>query len=306
MYFREILAPLQLGLEDRLNTLVGTLSGGQRQALALLMATISRPALLLLDEHTAKLDPSTAGIVLRLTEDIVSREKITAIMVTHNMEHALRYGNRLVMMHKGRTVVDMTNEQARIITVDFGEGCTGLWDQTRAGKIIITVTGPRKQVGSTRTVTFDNYYFNGIKVEGTKVTTNEGENDNMNIVFSVSLTEGRIILPNDTVIEREFYREREWISGYDTWNLWDDECMITGYASGTTYKGFAYENTITSALHWKRVCKFFVSGIIEVTREGIEPFEIDFGDGECDAIAVLRRDNEEKEITLRHRHRIFR
>ncbi len=115
--FREILASLQLGLEDRLNTLVGTLSGGQRQALALVMATISRPSVLLLDEHTAKLDPSTAGIVLKLTENIVSNEKITAIMVTHNMEHALIYGNRLIMMHKGRTIVDLDHQQRLNITV---------------------------------------------------------------------------------------------------------------------------------------------------------------------------------------------
>ena len=116
-HFREILATLQLGLEDRLNTLVGTLSGGQRQALALVMATISRPSVLLLDEHTAKLDPNTAGIVLKLTENIVSNEKITAIMVTHNMEHALTYGNRLIMMHKGRTIVDLNRQQRRDITV---------------------------------------------------------------------------------------------------------------------------------------------------------------------------------------------
>ncbi len=116
-YFYEILAPLKLGLEKRMNTLVGTLSGGQRQALALVMATISRPALLLLDEHTAKLDPNTAAIVLGITEDIVASEKITAVMVTHNMEHALRYGNRLLMMHKGRTIVDMNRTQRRDVTV---------------------------------------------------------------------------------------------------------------------------------------------------------------------------------------------
>ena len=117
MYFQEILAALHLGLEDRLNTLVGTLSGGQRQGLALVMATISRPALLLLDEHTAKLDPNTAGIVLSITENIVSNDKITALMVTHNMEHALRYGNRLLMMHKGKIIIDLNHEQRRDITV---------------------------------------------------------------------------------------------------------------------------------------------------------------------------------------------
>ena len=116
-YFKTILEPLQLGLEDRLNTLVGTLSGGQRQALALVMATISKPALLLLDEHTAKLDPNTAGIVLKLTEDIVTRENTTTVMITHNMDHALRYGNRLIMMHKGRIVVDLNHQQRRNVSV---------------------------------------------------------------------------------------------------------------------------------------------------------------------------------------------
>ncbi len=115
--FREILSTLHLGLEDRLSTLVGTLSGGQRQALALVMATISRPDLLLLDEHIAKLDPNTAGIVLNLTETIVTNEKMTALMVTHNMEHALRYGNRLLMMHKGKLIVDLNTERRKGTTV---------------------------------------------------------------------------------------------------------------------------------------------------------------------------------------------
>lgn len=116
--FRSVLAPLGLGLEDRLNTLVGTLSGGQRQALALVMATMSRPALLLLDEHIATLDPKTARMVLELTEMVVQREKMTTIMVTHNMEHALHYGNRLIMMHKGRIVVDLNQKQRANLTVN--------------------------------------------------------------------------------------------------------------------------------------------------------------------------------------------
>jgi len=115
--FRDALAPLGLGLENRLNTLVGTLSGGQRQALALVMATLSKPVILLLDEHVATLDPRTAQIVLDLTEMLVTREKMTTIMVTHNMEVALRYGNRLIMMHKGRIVVDMNKEQRSNLTI---------------------------------------------------------------------------------------------------------------------------------------------------------------------------------------------
>jgi len=115
--FRATLSPLGLGLEDRLTTPVGTLSGGQRQALALVMATMSNPSLLLLDEHIATLDPKTARIVLELTEMIVRREKMTTMMITHNMELALRYGNRLIMMHKGRIIVDLNQEQRANITV---------------------------------------------------------------------------------------------------------------------------------------------------------------------------------------------
>jgi len=113
--FRSALAPLGLGLENRLNVPVGTLSGGQRQALALVMTTISKPALLLLDEHIATLDPKTAQIVLELSEMIVQREKMITIMVTHNMEIALRYGNRLIMMHKGGIIVDINEAEKKML-----------------------------------------------------------------------------------------------------------------------------------------------------------------------------------------------
>jgi len=116
--FRSALAPLGLELEDRLSSLVGTLSGGQRQALALVMSTISKPALLLLDEHVATLDPNITRIVLELSEMIVQREKMTTIMVTHNMEHALHYGNRLIMMHKGRIIVDFNQTQKANLAVN--------------------------------------------------------------------------------------------------------------------------------------------------------------------------------------------
>ena len=109
---------LELGLEDRLSTTVGTLSGGQRQALALVMATISNPAILLLDEHIATLDPKTAETVLQLTDLVVHREQMTTLMVTHNMEMALRYGNRLIMMHSGKIVVDMDEADKAMLTIN--------------------------------------------------------------------------------------------------------------------------------------------------------------------------------------------
>ena len=115
--FRAQLAALGLGLENRLTSKVGLLSGGQRQALTLLMATLNQPKLLLLDEHTAALDPKTADKVLQLTVEIVARDHLTTLMVTHNMKHAIQYGNRLIMMDAGRVVVDIRGEEKKNLTV---------------------------------------------------------------------------------------------------------------------------------------------------------------------------------------------
>lgn len=202
--------------------------------------------------------------------------------------------------------VDLSDELIKTITIDYGDGCEGFYNRVRSGKIIIVVTGPRREIGSTRTVTLENYYFNGIKVEGAWLTENMGLNDNENIVFKSSLTEGKLLFPNDIVTEREFTHYREFIAGYNTPNIWDDECLVTGSASGLTYRGISFENTILSALHWKRVCHFFVSGVVEIKRVGAEPFELDYGDGECDAIAILSRGDQEKEILLRSWHRVLR
>jgi len=191
----------------------------------------------------------------------------------------------------------------KVVTVDFGEGCAGLYDNSRSGKIIIVVTGPRLEVGSKRTITFENYYFNGIKVEGTKVVENTGYNDSQNLVCSVSLTGGKLTLPDGRFIERSFEHQREWIAGLLTRNIWDDECLVTGTASGTTLEGVAYTNTITTALDWKRACFFIVSGVVKIQREGKEDVEINYGTGDCDAKAVVTRGGESKEILLRHKIR---
>ena len=114
--YREQLRTLGLGLEDRMSSKVGLLSGGQRQALTLLMAALRTPKLLLLDEHTAALDPKTAAKVLELTEKIVAEQKLTAMMVTHNMKDAIAMGNRLIMMNAGRVVVDVRGEEKKKLT----------------------------------------------------------------------------------------------------------------------------------------------------------------------------------------------
>ena len=116
--FREKLALLDLGLEDRLKTNMGLLSGGQRQAVTLLMATICTPKLLMLDEHTAALDPGTGEKVLRLTQDIIAKDEITTIMITHDMDSALRLGKRTIMMDKGKIVLDISGDARDNMTVE--------------------------------------------------------------------------------------------------------------------------------------------------------------------------------------------
>ena len=116
--YAEKLKILDLGLEDRLTTKVGLLSGGQRQALTLLMATLKKPKLLLLDEHTAALDPKTAAKVLEVTDRIVGRDNLTTLMITHNMRDAIVHGNRLIMMYNGRIVIDVSGEEKKKLTVD--------------------------------------------------------------------------------------------------------------------------------------------------------------------------------------------
>lgn len=115
--YREQLEQLGLGLESRLTSKVGLLSGGQRQALTLLMAVMQRPKVLLLDEHTAALDPKTAAKVLEITEKIVERDNLTALMVTHNMMDAIRLGNRLIMMHDGKIIFEVSGEEKKNLTV---------------------------------------------------------------------------------------------------------------------------------------------------------------------------------------------
>ena len=116
--YKNQLKLLDLGLENRMTAKVGLLSGGQRQALTLLMSCLQKPKLLLLDEHTAALDPKTAAKVLELTEEFVNRDHLTTFMVTHNMKDAIRYGNRLIMMMDGKIVFDVRGEEKKNLTVE--------------------------------------------------------------------------------------------------------------------------------------------------------------------------------------------
>ncbi|WML40128.1 ABC transporter ATP-binding protein [Neobacillus sp. OS1-2] len=117
-YFREVLESLHLGLENRLNAKVGLLSGGERQALSLLMATFTEPSILLLDEHTAALDPSRAEVITNLTKEIVDKYNLTTLMVTHNMQQAIDLGNRLIMMDKGQIILEVNEEDKKHLTIE--------------------------------------------------------------------------------------------------------------------------------------------------------------------------------------------
>ena len=116
--YKNLLKNLDLGLETRLSTKVGLLSGGQRQAVTLLMATLNRPKVLLLDEHTAALDPKTAAKVLEITDKIVNKDHLTTLMITHNMHDAIKHGNRLIMMNEGRIIIDVEGEEKKRLTVE--------------------------------------------------------------------------------------------------------------------------------------------------------------------------------------------
>ena len=136
--YREMVARLDLGLEDRLRTRIDLLSGGQRQAVTLLMATLKKPDILLLDEPTAALDPKTADKVLKITDEIVSEQHLTTLMITHNMRDALRYGNRLIMMNSGRVIADYAEEEKRELTIEvllkkFEENADALSDKIILG-----------------------------------------------------------------------------------------------------------------------------------------------------------------------------
>jgi hypothetical protein len=189
----------------------------------------------------------------------------------------------------------------KVITLDYGTGCQGFFENTRAGKIIISVTGPHKQTGSKRTVTFENYNHNGISIEGTKVVENLGPNSNQNIVFSHKLTGGKLTFPDGRTVERSFELQREWIAGSATRNFWDDEFLVTGTTTGKNLKGVAFTNTITTPLHTTRTCRFIVSGIVKIEREGSDAITINYGEGDCDAKAVISKGDQSKEILLRYK-----
>ncbi|MDX2442888.1 MAG: hypothetical protein QNK30_03710 [Bacteroidales bacterium] len=194
----------------------------------------------------------------------------------------------------------------KVITIDYGTGCEGFYGQTRSGMIKVTINGRYREEGSVKTIELIEYVINGIAVEGTKTIQNLGLNENNNLVFSTSLTGGKITTPNGIVLYREFTREREWVAGANTPNHFDDVYFITGSTTGTNYLGEAYTRTITSPLEWSASCKFIKSGIITSEVEEKETITLDYGDGACDNEAVVSRGEKSKTILLKYKHRLVR
>lgn len=194
-----------------------------------------------------------------------------------------------------------------VITIDYGNGCTGFYGNTRAGMIKIVLEGRYMELNSVRTITLIDYHINDIHVEGTKTVTNNGLNGNHNLSFSIELTGGKITTPGGIVITREFSHTREWVQGSKTpHNIWDDVYFISGSASGTTFRGDAYSRTITNPLEWAASCRFLKSGTIVIEVEGKLPITIDYGNGMCDAEATLTRDGNTRTIILKYHPRVIR
>jgi hypothetical protein len=190
----------------------------------------------------------------------------------------------------------------RIITIDYGEGCkTG--KRTRKGKIIITVSGPMWEEGSTRVVTLEDFYVNDHKIEGLRTVTNKGrhlEGDyEGKIYFSILLEDGKVITPDNFEITKEVDRTRTFVEGEESkWDTRDDIWYIEGIASGVNRNGVAYTREITSPL-WKEIgCRFITQGTVLISREGRPDAILDYGEGECDPHATVTIGEETRTINL--------
>jgi hypothetical protein len=183
--------------------------------------------------------------------------------------------------------VDSTSNP-KVLTLDFGTGCTGNDGRTRSGKIIITFTGRYRDAGTVITHTFDNYYVNGNKVEGTKIVTNMGTNSAGHMYYKIEVKDAKITTANG-VITWQSLREREWTAGENTASILDDEYNITGSASGTNRNGTHYTIQIDDLdpLHVKIGCRWIVSGKVSITPDGKSARTVNYGNGDCDNDATV-------------------
>ena len=238
-------------------------------------------------------------------DDVFNTVDNATIIMENQMGIAKSLDLGAVLTDSCPTITISAGTFPKTITINYGTGCSGFNGSTRSGKIIINVTDKRTVTNATRTVTFDNYYFNGIKIEGTKELKTLGPNSSQNMVISDKLTGGKLTLANGKTIERSTDHQREFIAGWNTKTIWDDECLISGVATGKNVNGIAYTNTILTPLHWVRACEFIVSGTIKFERTGASTIVLDYGTGACDAKATVTRGTQTKDITLKHNYRLM-
>jgi hypothetical protein len=176
----------------------------------------------------------------------------------------------------------------KTITVNYGDACIGENGRVRKGKIIIVVSSKVSSPTFSRTITFDNFFIDGFKIEGTKIIAKAGKNDSGNPLFTITLTNGKITSPEGKIVTKEFTRTREWVTGYNTpRNRWDDEYFVSGTASGTDRNGASYTKLIVLPLHVKNICPWVVSGSVKISKTGKSDAVLDYGNDVCDRIATV-------------------
>ncbi len=266
---------------------------------------------------------SDTGSMAKLSDDEVATARDNTLM-ENLLDDAMDAADQAVMMvdgwiynNDGSTLKSATVDTCpkvtvdhpdstrwpKVITIDYGDLCTGFYGHTRSGKIVITIWGRYMNPGSKRVVELVNYYVNGIHVEGTRTVMNEGRNNAGNLVFSVELKNGKITKNDTTIMTREYVRFREWVNGEKTRNRWDDVFFITGESQGVNFRGHSYHKTIINPLEWARTCRFIKSGTVSIRIDDKPPFTLDYGDGTCDNLATITRGDVTKEIQLQYHPR---
>jgi hypothetical protein len=193
---------------------------------------------------------------------------------------------------------DDSTRWPKTISIDYGEGCTSPNGTERSGKIITVVNGRYTDEGFSRTTIFENYFVDGYLIEGERKLVNEGINEIGNMIFSVTLKEGKVTGPEGEVRTKAFERVREWVAGLDTPRFrFDDEYMITGSASGINSNGENYTRTIIEPLHVANNCRWILSGVVELVL-GDQSVLLDYGDDSCDRLATVTVDGETRSINL--------
>ncbi len=203
------------------------------------------------------------------------------------------------------------NSFPKDIIIDYGEGCmkiirtpdsTIIDTITRKGKVKVNITGRYREKGSVRTITTENYFVNGIGVEGVRTVENMGFTPDSIMWFKVTLSNGKIIFPDSSVLTSSFQKERYFVAGFKTLKIiGDDEYKIWGTVTGTNFKGETFTRQITDTLHIAISCPFIQSGKVQLARGDKDPIIIDYGSGSCDAKATISKNGETKEIMLRMR-----